>query len=217
MIKVYVAHTDKLYNKEVFDSLYAQIPAERKARIDRMKQQEDKLLSLGSFILLKEAVKEKGIILERCELVYQDTGKPYLPEYPEISFNLSHSKERVMCAVGTCAVGCDVEKIKETDYKVAKRFFHEDEYAFLEACEEEKEKQRMFYRLWTAKESFVKMTGQGMRRSFQSFIADIPAQRVWDETKTAFYLQEYDLGDGYCYTCCSTGKAFATQMQQITF
>ena len=49
----------------------------------------------------------------------------------EICFNRSHSGKYVLFAVSEMEIGCDIEKIKEVKWKLAKRFFSEKEYDFL--------------------------------------------------------------------------------------
>ena len=49
----------------------------------------------------------------------------------EVCFNLSHSGKYVLCVVAETEIGCDIEKIKEVKWKLAKRFFSEKEYDFL--------------------------------------------------------------------------------------
>jgi 4'-phosphopantetheinyl transferase len=52
-------------------------------------------------------------------------GKPYLKEYPNFNFNISHSGEYVLCAVDDKSIGIDVEEEgKHIDYEeIAKNFF----------------------------------------------------------------------------------------------
>ena len=65
-------------------------------------------------------------------------------------------------------IGCDIEKIKKLSSNIAERFFCEGEKAYLNKfsdsdCENE------FFRLWTIKESYIKMTGTGLRVGLDSF------------------------------------------------
>lgn len=90
-------------------------------------------------------------------------------------FNLSHSGDMVIMAVSAYPVGCDMEGTKtekngtkeekrsERNLKIARRFFTEREQKAVEEGGNE-----AFYRIWTRKESYIKMTGEGMKVPFLS-------------------------------------------------
>ena len=91
-------------------------------------------------------------------------GKPYLPDYSDYHFNLSHSGDQLAIAVAQhCPVGVDVEHWKQkADFQaLVKRCFAEEEKAYWQALPDE-HKKNSFYRFWTRKEAFVKATGRGI-------------------------------------------------------
>ncbi|MEI6417162.1 MAG: 4'-phosphopantetheinyl transferase superfamily protein, partial [Verrucomicrobiota bacterium] len=62
-----------------------------------------------------------------------DQGKPFLPEFPEFHFNVTHSKKMIMVALSRGPVGVDLERMRELDVlAVAKRFFSPQELFFLQ-------------------------------------------------------------------------------------
>lgn len=85
-------------------------------------------------------------------------GKPYIAD-SDIFFNISHSGNYVLCAVGNESVGCDIEIINKYNEKVAERFFTASEQNVLKNSEN---KSADFIRLWTLKESVLKLTGVGV-------------------------------------------------------
>lgn len=88
-------------------------------------------------------------------------GKPYFQGIP-LYFSLSHSGEYVLCAVSCREVGADIQKIQPADVgKLAKRFFSGSEYLALERCGPAEERQRLFFELWSRKEAYGKLTGEG--------------------------------------------------------
>ena len=103
--------------------------------------------------LLYEKFNIKSFVVD-CE----EDGKPYLVGR-EICFNLSHSERIALCSVSDETVGCDVEKIRVYNPKVAKRFFTEEEFSLLEKSDNQ---DLMFTRLWTMKESILKCLGTGL-------------------------------------------------------
>ncbi|MCL1848164.1 MAG: 4'-phosphopantetheinyl transferase superfamily protein [Clostridiales bacterium] len=92
-------------------------------------------------------------------------GKPYFPHLPNLHFSLSHSGVYGACALASQQVGLDLQMHSNRDLmKIARRFFHQDEYQFLEG-----DASTSFFQVWAAKESYVKYTGEGLARGFGSF------------------------------------------------
>ena len=115
----------------------------------------------------------------RPEIEKNDHGKPlFLSPYENIHFNISHSGDLVVMAIGDAPVGVDVERIgRAKDYmKLAKRFFYDQEYERLLASENSEEE---FYRIWTFREAFSKLVGVGLGLfSGQDIHIDYDANRV---------------------------------------
>jgi len=92
-------------------------------------------------------------------------GKPFFEAIPEIRFSLSHSGDLAACAVYNEPVGLDIQHHVVCDKEaIAKRFFHQDEYAYLK-----KRGFEPFFDVWTAKESYVKRSGVGIFGGFKRF------------------------------------------------
>ncbi|MGN0156102.1 MAG: 4'-phosphopantetheinyl transferase family protein [Lachnospiraceae bacterium] len=221
MIKVLIADTENLKDEKLFNCLYQTIPLWRREKIDRMRFQNDKCLSLGAWILLREGLREQGIRENEIEIAYADGGKPYLKNRPELFFNLSHSHERVMCILSDREAGCDVEKKKTVNPNVAKRFFHPAEYECMMGQKTLQEREEMFYRLWTLKESFVKMTGEGIGRPFDEFCMVIGENEIVLEQdgkqQGKYFFKEYNLSDGYCYACCCLSSDYEDTIRKVEF
>ncbi|MCI8551212.1 MAG: 4'-phosphopantetheinyl transferase superfamily protein [Lachnospiraceae bacterium] len=101
-----------------------------------------------------------------------ERGKPYFPEQPELFFSISHSGSFWVCAFAGAPVGVDVQKHVKKAWesekeaadrfeRMADRFFHPRE-----ACWVKEEVYERFFRIWTAKESYVKYTGDGIGADF---------------------------------------------------
>jgi 4'-phosphopantetheinyl transferase len=93
-------------------------------------------------------------------------GKPYLPAFPEIAFNQSHSQDWQAVAVGQgrgYRVGVDIEVWRERMElsSIVSRYFAVGERQYWEDLPET-QRQEAFYALWTQKEAFVKAVGRGI-------------------------------------------------------
>jgi len=95
-------------------------------------------------------------------------GKPFVsgpPGAPRLSFNLSHTRGLVVCAVARRgALGVDVENVTRRTgaVTIAERFFAKQEVAALRAEPEARQRDR-FFDFWTLKESYIKARGLGLR------------------------------------------------------
>ena len=103
---------------------------------------------------------------------YGEHEKPDLAlSSPTISFNLSHSEEIALIAVGPRGLlGIDVErKNQKRDFHgVAKRFFCQEEFQWWNDQSQD-QKMDAFYKIWTLKEAYLKAWGTGLSFSSRKF------------------------------------------------
>lgn len=165
-----------------------------------------KMQSLGVGLLLQMACRDAGFEGADNHIAYGENGKPYLADFPEVHFNLSHSGERVMCVISPFEVGCDVEIIKGDRGKLAERFFKPEESAWIKHFETLEAQSEAFYRLWTLKECYMKVTGRGlslMPDMFALHMDELENVTLFHEGKRPEYsFREIDLHDGYRYAYC---------------
>lgn len=156
-------------NEKRVEALTDGLSAERQEKIRAFRFEKGKQLSLGAGLLLDFGLRTYGLREREVRIGKGRFGKPYLPDYPEIHFNLSHSGSMVMAAFGDREVGCDVEQMAAAKGKVAERFFSPEEKRALQACGDKEQRTALFYRIWTRKESYLKLTGEGMHMALDSF------------------------------------------------
>ncbi len=133
-------------------------------------------------------------------------GKPYLVNYPALAFNLSHTQDRFLIAVAWhCRVGIDIEVVKPRASLegLVNKCFSELESQYWHRLDNA-DKTDLFYRHWTRKEAFVKATGAGISVGLNQCeinpegplaILSLPLQCG---RPTDWFLQDLDLGVGYC-------------------
>ena len=89
-------------------------------------------------------------------------GKPECSDCSSVQFSISHSQNDVICALSNAPVGADIEHIRPLPYRaIARRFFTHRECCALFNTPDALQL-RYFYRLWTLKESYLKMRGTGL-------------------------------------------------------
>ncbi len=84
-------------------------------------------------------------------------GKPCVEDCP-YHFNLSHSGDYLLLAVGDTPVGADIEKITKIRPKTVEKYFSPSEQDQVK-----KNGTKVFFELWCNKESYIKYTGEGIK------------------------------------------------------
>lgn len=205
MVHVYLMYTGNLPDPAEKPELLSGLSEDRIQKILRCKMIQDRKLSLAAGLLMNWVLTRYG-----CDMNAVSYGENGKPEIEGICFNLSHSQEYAVCAVSSRPVGCDIEKIKELKTDIAKRFFSKREQEYLNTFGET-ERPGEFFRLWTMKESYVKMTGEGMHLAFNRFefkIDNGTIQVFRDGKRCTCYIKEYSLPD-YRLTVCAEETEFA--------
>jgi 4'-phosphopantetheinyl transferase len=114
------------------------------------------------------------------ELRTGERGKPYLADYPDIRFNLSHSGCWAMVAVARGReVGVDIECIKpeRSTGGIAERFFAPAEVRELMETPEEG-RVSAFFSCWSRKEAYIKARGEGLHIPLDSFEVSLGEEAV---------------------------------------
>jgi 4'-phosphopantetheinyl transferase len=119
-------------------------------------------------IFVKYCIQQvTGCKLCDVKIERDENGKPYVSNFIELYFNLSHSHNLLICVISEKQVGIDVEFIKKytvSDKLVA--FFSNIEWAYIQSFQN---KAHPFYELWTLKESYLKYLGVGLKKRLKSF------------------------------------------------
>lgn len=217
MITVYYRKVFSHLEEDAFLCQLNKVEEARREKVLRLKSREEQMRSLTAGCLLHDVLCEKmgmPVGFSTPFLVkYQEKGKPFLADRPDIHFNLSHSGSYVCCAAGDEPVGVDMEKKTDMKEKIARRFFtQEDNRRLLEAKPEEKKD--LFFRMWSIKESYIKFTGQGMTKGLSGFEIDWKINAVYEkeDTQPAAYFSEKDGISGYSFCVC-----FRTPGQEVVW
>lgn len=207
MKQVYKLNTKMLEDLETFFSYYEKLSAQRRKKIDGYRMKKDKMLSLGAGILIDKGLEKFGLREANVRIAEKMHGKPYFPDYPDIHFNVSHSKKMVVAVFADVEVGCDIEYVDSVDLKIAERFFCKPEYEFIMGHQEQ-ERKEAFYRIWTIKESFMKAVGSGMTLPMDKFYVkigrDIQVEQCYN--KEEYGIEDWKEGEYHAALCWNRGK-----------
>jgi 4'-phosphopantetheinyl transferase len=118
---------------------------------------------------------------ERLEFTFNAHGKPEVVNLQKLQFNISHSKDLAILAVGkSVPMGVDIEFYSGRPYEgIAKNLFSEQEYAeFIKVPAPLKA--AVFFHVWSQKEAFIKACGLGLSYPTKDFTVptSIPTKQL---------------------------------------
>jgi 4'-phosphopantetheinyl transferase len=142
------------------------LSGEEMARAARYHFEKDKRVYEAGHVLIRKILSHyTNIDASKLDMTPIVNRKPELLNTPfRIHFNISHSGGKILVAVGFISdVGIDVEKIVP-DFDMdgfADANYHANEVAKFRTLENNEETD-YFYRIWTRKEAWLKLTGEGV-------------------------------------------------------
>jgi len=151
----------------------ATLDATERARAARLTRAEVRRRFVAARATLRRVLAiYQGADASELSFAYGPHGKPELAGRSDLAFNLSHSGEKAVLAVGSeISIGVDVERIR-SDLRwegVADRFFGPDERRVLRSAPAQ-DRVATFFRLWTVREAYLKARGVG----FDALGAEMP-------------------------------------------
>lgn len=210
IVKTYIICKKQFDDEYEYEKAIIAISDYRRQKIDKLKNAEDKKRSLAAAIALNAALTEYGLEERTMEYELGKQGKPYFRNHSEIHFSLSHSGDYAICSIGPCEIGNDIERVRSGREKVAQRFFAKEELDWIYGTEVPgaKDLQEAFndcddkiFRIWTMKESFLKVTGLGMSLPLNEFAIMVVEngcihirQDINDKT---YFIKEYIIPDDF--------------------
>lgn len=206
IIHIYYLPIEPTVNESIYNYLFKFLSIEKQQYIKKFICHIDSKLSLYSEVLVRLLankilkIKNSNIIISKNQY-----GKPYIKEYPDFQFNISHTYNAIVVAVSDDSVGIDIEKIKSTTFKVAYRYFTATEQNYINEFADKKEKR--FYEIWTKKEAYIKCIGKGLAQPLKSF--DVCDKEVSRKIKT---FEK----DNYLISVCSEASDWKYEITELT-
>ena len=158
--------------------------------------QEDELLA----VLQERMHRDKAGALS-FSYEYGELGKPQIVNIPK-KFNLSHSGDYVVCAVGDGEVGADIQKWVPYKERTAERFLRQRNGNCCRNCPASQAHGTVLP-IVEQKRTYGKYTGQGIGSAVGEDFSD---EQNWQEKQICF--RERVLEDSYSLAvCCGTAEA----------
>lgn len=147
------------YLDEKYEADLRRLPPQRYEKAMTYRFLADRKRCVRAYMLLWEGLaREYGVV---CPPVFDfgSHGKPVLRDDPGLHFSLSHSGNAVLCALDCHPVGADIEMIRRKNLEYLLSVFSDPEQASIARADSP---ETCFTRLWTRKESYLKLTGEGL-------------------------------------------------------
>lgn len=178
MIKVHYIDLRKL--EPHYDELLNTFNEEEKNKIVNKDNKMVRLQALASLYLKKRFVG-KNIKID-------EMGKPYSDE---IKFNVSHSYNYTVIALGDVELGIDIEKIKKVDNRLVNFAMSVNQKRAILNDDD-------FFKMWTAKESLVKCVGTGINKRPDKVDIVFENDKVYEYEGNKYISHIEKIFDEYC-------------------
>lgn len=214
--ELFLIHTGFLEEEEIFVHKLKRVTKLRQDKVNACRAKQDKLRSLAVGLLLEELLRQNFFSPE--ELVTDEKGKLMIPDQNSFYFSLAHSGEYAACVISDFPVGLDIQEHRQVKEGLAKRFFQAEETASLKHAKG-KAKEELFFRYWVGKESYVKLTGEGLRQNLNSFRVDLERGIIEDkkEPDREIYLKEYHCLPNYSIAVAGYEDQFSRFVKRIYY
>jgi 4'-phosphopantetheinyl transferase len=147
-----------------YDACLRELTHQERARCEQYQQPADRQrYACGRSALRRILGGYLNVPAGAVRIWYSRWRKPHVDGRETVSFNLSHSGDWVLIAVGAHRVGADVEMLRPMNNRAAMeaRVFGPTERAQLEQASGEA-RLESFFRAWVRKEAYLKMHGFGI-------------------------------------------------------
>lgn len=227
-MKIYAAKVCKIPNV-INNGFLTLLDSRRLEKVNAIKRESEREESICAGLLLRRAFLNNGYnnnTWHHIKITEGSYGKPYA-DVENFFYSISHSGEWVICAVDDMEIGADIQEMKVSHrtfdkMALARRFYSEGEYKRLLEYDNDKTaaaktmQAAEFYRMWTAKESCVKLTGRGIGAGIERYAADSLYTYVTDaESGEKFFIRLYE-SIPRCMVCvCSRRRNFADSIIEI--
>lgn len=156
-----------------FSDARALLPLHEQSRADRFHFQKHQRRFIVAHSILRLILAHYLQHSEQLEFQENHYGKPELSHFNHLQFNLSHSGDEAVLAVGhQFPLGVDLEHFSARPYYgIAQQLFSEKENQMLRSAPD-RLTPLVFFNIWVQKEAFIKAVGLGLSYPTQQF--DVP-------------------------------------------
>jgi 4'-phosphopantetheinyl transferase len=203
-IHIWITQPEPIIDRELIHAYRALLDTAELTKQQRYRFAQDKHSALVTRALLRDRLAwYVGINPQDLRFSIGAKGKPWLPQFCDLQFNLSHTNNLIVLAVAQQhALGVDIEWLprQSATLAIAHRFFSETETQALFALPTEQQRNR-FFDYWTLKESYIKACGLGLAiplRQFSFLLGTEDHQPIRNDITLTFAPEREDNPEHWC-------------------
>lgn len=178
-----------------FTSRFASfLPEWRKEQMLRYKFPKGKIQNgLAYVLLVRLLIDECGrehVLNNLPEFSYNEHGKPFLSNHPDLFFSISHCNTAVAVGLSKLPLGIDIEDVTRYKKNVAAYVSNDDELKKINGSEHP---EFSFIELWTKKEAVFKYNGTGITDDIKNILYNTDCQlytKLFDNKSVSIATKE---------------------------
>ncbi|QHI36085.1 4'-phosphopantetheinyl transferase sfp [Kordia antarctica] len=211
VIDIFFTSIKNPLKENLYEEYLYLLPKDLRERNARFMRWKDRHAHLFGKLLLIEALKKYNIENNIWDLiVYSKHKRPYFT-LDEYDFNISHSGDYVLCAIGkNIKLGIDVEENRERNFDDFQNLMTTAQW---EEIHSSKTPIKTFYKYWTIKESVIKADGRGFYIPLEELEVENNTVQVDDKR---WFINNFALAEGYS-TALATNKEVSFKMHELDF
>lgn len=181
-----------------YNKWFSLMNEEKQKKVNRFRFDDDKKRTVAGEMLARKVISEWcNISAEEITFGKNEHGKPFVENF-SVEFNISHSGDFVVCVIDDKPIGIDIEQIRPVNLKIAKRIYTKDEILYLfgfnpseEAFDTKPDDETLirFFKLWTAKEAYLKCIGTGIVDNLNTL--SVEHENIYTESFDNYIISVY--------------------------
>ena len=217
--KIFSVYAPDNLSDDAFNLLLEQVDSSITHSLLKQRNKQVAITRLFTHLLLKFTLAtEYELDLKRMIMHHDNNAKPFFSDENAPHFSLSHSGRVGVCALHDNPIGVDVEKKKPITDALAKRIMSNDEFStYLTSTE----KIEYFFKIWTLKESYLKLSGQGITRNLSDISFKLNTAQSGCQSAMLIDQPEklgiIDHIKGYTFSACVKCGELPTFIQNVSY
>ena len=147
------------YSEIEYDYFLSLIKNEKQKKINKLINSDDKKRSILGEILFIKILDEFKVNYNSIRIYKNKYGKPLIKDL-NIYFNISHSKDYVVCVAAENQIGIDIEYIRKINNNVVSQFATFNERTYIN--NNDKNFNQKCFEIFTLKEAYFKCIGTNL-------------------------------------------------------
>lgn len=147
------------HSSEEYKKFFTTIKKEKQYKITNILKDDDKKRSILGEILLINLLNEINIDYNSITIIKNKYGKPFIKDM-NLFFNISHSKDFVVCAISKNEIGIDIVQVSESKESVINQFATYKEKQYINELKNDYFKRS--FEIFALKEAYFKCLGTNL-------------------------------------------------------